>query len=67
VGSIVRVDREGAAIEIAELGTGDESDPHVFALSWDATRERLWAASPEMGLCTFTAPSAKRRGTAPLS
>jgi hypothetical protein len=66
VASIVRVDREGAAIRVAEFGS-DAGPPELSALSWDGSRQMLWGASPQMGLVTCTAPGAKSGKNAVLS
>ncbi len=59
--SIVRVDAQGDAIRIAELGSDAASvSPELSALSWDGSRHMLWGASPQMGIVTCTAPDAKR-------
>jgi hypothetical protein len=65
--SIDRVDRDGAAIRIAEMGSDTLGPPVLQALSWDASRRKLWAASGVAGIMTSTAPSAKRGKKAPLS
>jgi hypothetical protein len=67
VASIIRVDREGAAVRIADFGSDDGPPPRLADLSWDASRDMVWGASPEMGLVTCTAPSAKRGKKPPLS
>jgi hypothetical protein len=67
MGSIIRVDREGTAIRIAEFDSEGGPVPEITALSWDASRHKLWGASPEMGLIECTAPSAKRGKKAALS
>ncbi len=61
--SIVRVDEDGDAVVIADFGS-DGGTPEVTGLAWDASRQILWAASPQMGLVTCTAPGAKHgKGT----
>jgi hypothetical protein len=59
VTAILRVDKDGGAMRIAEFESEGGPVPEITALSWDASRHRLWGASPEMGLVTCTAPSAK--------
>jgi hypothetical protein len=67
VGSILRVDRQGVAVRIADFGSDGGISPELTSLGWDASREMVWGASPQMGLVTCTAPSAKRGKKAPLS
>jgi hypothetical protein len=57
--SIVRVDREGAALRIADFGSDDAPAPEITCLSWDASRRVVWGASPQMGIVRCTEPSAK--------
>jgi hypothetical protein len=57
--TIVRVDLDGDAIRIADFGSDGGVAPAITALSWDAPRRTLWGASPQMGLVTCVAPSAK--------
>lgn len=59
-GCIVRAEKTGAAMRIAELGSDDGPDLEIVSLAWDASRSRLWGASPQAGLLMSTAPSAKR-------
>lgn len=59
VASIIRVDREGAAVRVADFGSDEVVPPEITSLSWDASRHTLWGASAQMGLVTCTAPSAK--------
>jgi hypothetical protein len=65
VASIIRVDREGHAVRIADFGSDDGVVPEISALAWDGSRHMLWGASPQMGLVTCTAPGAKhgKKGT----
>jgi len=65
--SIVRVDRAGAAMRIAEMGSEEGTPPMLSALAWDASRHKLWAAAGVPGLLSSTAPSAKHGKKAPLS
>lgn len=67
IASIIRVDREGAAVRIADFGSDGGPPPEIIELAWDASRHMVWGASPQMGLVTCTAPSAKRGKKAPLS
>jgi hypothetical protein len=67
VASIIRVDRHGAAVRIADFGSDDALPPELTALAWDASRHMVWGASPQMGLVSCTAPSAKRGKKAPVS
>lgn len=60
VASIIRVDRDGVALRIADSGSESGPPPEFVELAWDGSRKMLWAASPEMGLVTCTAPEAKR-------
>jgi hypothetical protein len=60
MGALVRVDRSGAAMRIAEFGSDETAAPEITALSWDTQRKRLWGASPGIGLLTSSAPSATR-------
>jgi len=61
MGAIVRVEEDGGALRIAEFGhTKGGPLPRIAAISWDSTRQRLWVASPEMGLFTCTDPTAKK-------
>lgn len=57
--SFLRVDPDGDALLIAELGSDDGPAPELVGLGWDASRRVLWGVSPHMGLVTCTAPSAK--------
>jgi hypothetical protein len=57
--SIIRVDREGAALRIADFGSDGGPAPGISDLAWDASRRILWGASPQMGIVTCTAPGAK--------
>jgi hypothetical protein len=57
--TIVRMGEGGDAIRIADFGSDGGVAPGITALSWDAPRRTLWAASPQMGLVTCVAPSAK--------
>src|SRR5262249_13826778 len=65
--SIIRVDQEGAAVRIADFGSDAGPRPDLTALSWDATRKTLWGASPQMGLISCAAPSAKGKKKVTLS
>ena len=57
---IVRVDASGAAMTILEMEATETHDPpEVSALSWDASRQTLWGASPYTGIFRCVAPSAK--------
>jgi hypothetical protein len=67
IASIIRVDREGTAVRIADFGSDGGAPPEIIELAWDASRDMVWGASPQMGLVTCTAPSAKRGKKAPLS
>jgi hypothetical protein len=58
--AIVRVDRAGTAVRIAEMGSEGGTSPTFDALSWDASRSRLWGAAGPAGIITSTAPGAKR-------
>ncbi len=64
--SIVRVDRDGSAARIVEFGSDGGPVPELTDISWDASRQRVWGASPQMGLVACTAPGAKARKKAPL-
>jgi hypothetical protein len=57
--TIARVDGEAGAIRIADFGSDGGVTPELTSLSWDASRQMLWGASPQMGLVTCVAPSAK--------
>jgi hypothetical protein len=59
IASILRVDAEGEALRIADFGGDAGVVPVLTGLGWDASRDMIWGASPEMGLVTCTAPSAK--------
>jgi hypothetical protein len=65
--SITRVDRDGVAVRIADFGSDREVVPELTAISWDASREMVWGASPRMGLVTCTAPGAKHGRKPPPS
>jgi hypothetical protein len=65
--SITRVDHEGAALRIADFSSDGGVVPELTAISWDASREMVWGASPQMGLITCTAPSAKHGRKPPPS
>jgi hypothetical protein len=65
--TIARVDATGTAIRIADFGSDGDVVPQLTSLSWDASRRMLWAASPQMGLVTCVAPSAKGAKKAVLS
>jgi hypothetical protein len=65
--SIVRVDLDGIALRIADFGTEAGPAPELTGLAWDASRQMVWGASPQMGLVTCTAPSAKGGKKAALS
>ena len=67
VASILRVDPEGAAVRIADFGSDAGVAPELTSVGWDASRQMVWGASPQMGLVTCTAPSAKRGKKATLS
>jgi hypothetical protein len=61
-GALVRVDRAGAAMRVAEFGTeGGGEQPRVGALSWDESRGTLWGALPHVGLVMSTAPRKGRK------
>lgn len=66
VASIVRVDGRGSAVRIADFGS-DGVAPEITSLGWDASRQMVWGASPQMGLVTCTAPGAKSGKKATLS
>jgi len=57
--SIVRIEPGGAAMRIAELASEELAPPQLSALAWDASRRRLWAASPDAGLLSSSAPASK--------
>lgn len=57
--SLLRVDAAGDAVLIAELGADNGPPPALVALGWDASRRVLWGASPQVGIVSCTAPSAK--------
>jgi hypothetical protein len=60
-GALIRVDRSGAAMRTAEFGAdGGAGAIEIAAISWDAPRHQLWAASPQAGLLTSVAPAAKK-------
>jgi hypothetical protein len=59
VASIIRVDREGTAVRVADFESDAAGAPTLAALAWDGSRHILWGASPQMGLVTCTAPDAK--------
>ena len=51
----------GPGPELADfLGLPITEGARQFALSWDASRQRLWTSSPQIGLFSCTAPSVKR-------
>jgi len=58
--SIVHVAADGEAVRIADFGTENGPAPRITGLGWDASRDMLWGASPQMGLVTCTAPGARR-------
>ncbi len=64
--AIIRVDREGAAMRVAEIGNDDGVPPQITSLAWDASRRKLWGAAP-VGLITSTPPGAKRGKKVSLS
>jgi hypothetical protein len=64
--SILRVDAAGDALRVADFGS-DAGPPELTGLAWDASRQILWAASPQMGLVTCTAPGAKHGKKGALS
>ena len=66
-GAIVRVDRAGAAMRLAEYGSDGADRIEVASLSWDASRQTLWGASPQAGLVTQASPAAKRGKAVMLS
>lgn len=60
-GWIARVERSGAAMCTAEFGTDGGGPPvEIASLAWDASRHKLWAASPQAGILTSVAPVAKK-------
>ncbi len=65
--SITRVDREGRPVRIADFGSDRDVVPELTSISWDASREMVWGASPQMGLVTCTAPGAKHGRKPPPS
>ena len=65
--SILRVDTDGIALRIADFGADAGPTPEITGLAWDASREMIWGASPQMGLVTCTAPGARRGKNAALS
>jgi len=65
---VMRVDPTGAAMSIIEMGGTEQLDPpEVAALSWDATRQTLWGASPHVGIFKSVAPTAKGKKKLALS
>lgn len=65
---VVRVDASGAAISIIEMGGSEELDPpEVTSLSWDASRQTLWGASPNVGIFKSMAPTEKGKKKPSLS
>lgn len=65
---IMRVDASGAATSILEMGGTETLDPpEIAALSWDATRQTLWGASPYTGIFRCVAPTAKGKNKVLLS
>ncbi len=65
--SLVRVDEKGASVAIAELGNDAGESPRLVDLTWDSSRRVLWVASPEIGIFSCTAPSAKGKKKVQLS
>lgn len=58
--TITRFTRQGDVTRIAEIEAGgEEAEPTITAVAWDAPRRTLWAASPEAGLLACTEPVAK--------
>ena len=60
---IVRIDAEGRALRIAEVGVDDGDEqrlifPPVRAFAWDSTRRTLWSATGAAGIMCSTAPGA---------
>lgn len=65
---IIRVDASGAATSIVEMeGTPELDPPEVVGLSWDASRQTLWGASPYVGIFKSVAPGPKGKKKALLS
>lgn len=58
--SIVHVTAEGEALRVADFETESGPAPRITGLGWDASRDMLWGASPQMGLVTCTAPGKRR-------
>jgi hypothetical protein len=57
---IIRVEPGGAAATIVQIsGTETEDAPDITSLSWDTTRQTLWAASPDLGIFACLPPGAK--------
>jgi hypothetical protein len=65
---VMRVDPSGAAMSIIEMGGSEELDPpEVASLTWDASRQTLWGASPNVGIFKSMAPSVKGKKKPVLS
>jgi hypothetical protein len=60
--SIVRVEPDGSAFRIAELLARAGEPPRLSALAWDASRKKLWAASPQAGIVSAAAPRSQGGG-----
>lgn len=68
VSRIIRVDPAGNATSILEMGsTEDLGAPEIASLSWDASRQTLWGASPVAGIFHQVAPGPKGRKKISLS
>ena len=60
VSRIIRVDPAGNATSILEMGSTEDADaPEIASLSWDASRQTLWGASPVAGIFHQVAPGPK--------
>jgi len=57
--AIVRVTADGVALPIAELETDGELTQPIRDLTWDVSRSLLYAASPVLGIISFTPPRGK--------
>jgi hypothetical protein len=56
--AIVRVDAEGVAIRVGEVGTQEGTGPRLRKLAWDGSRRTLWAAAGPAGVLWSTEPGA---------
>jgi hypothetical protein len=63
--TLVRVDAAGRAARIAEIG-GDDREPFITALAWDASRRTLWGVLPGVGLLKSEAPRGVEGGAGTL-